>query len=341
MPATSSPSSWSDGVDDRSQRTDTNITADLSVTANFAPLTYTLTYTAGTGGSISGTSPQTVAYGSDGTEVTAVPDAGYQFTGWSDGVTTAARTDTNITADLSVTANFAPLTYTLTYTAGTGGSISGTSPQTVAYGGSGTAVMAVANTGYTFTSWSDGGTTATRTDTNVTANVSVTANFTPDGPTYPLVYPFDGGQVVFQSVTSGEGINVTRLAPRRPAPAGYRLLSDSYFEITVLHQFSGAATVTLAYDPAQLEGAAESGLRMYRYDESNNIWDITTSVDQANNVVVGTTDEFSDFAVAAPEATEPPPVVSTPASSGWSLAVLAFLGVALVAGGRRVRPTRE
>jgi hypothetical protein len=259
--------SWSDGVTTAS-RTDTNITADLSVTANFAPLTYTLTYTAGDGGTISGTSPQTVEHGSSGTEVTAVPDTGYQFTSWSDGVTTAARTDTNVTADLSVTANFAPLTYTLTYTAGTGGTISGTSPQTVAYGSDGTEVVAVPNPGYSFVSWSDGGTTVasapTRTSPRSLRHRQLQADAEP--PTYPLVYPFDGGQVVFQSVTSGEGINVTRLAPRQPAPAGYRLLSDSYFEITVLHQFSGSATVTLAYDPAQLQGAAESGLRLYRHD---------------------------------------------------------------------------
>ena len=51
---------------------------------------------------------------------------------WSDGITTATRTDTNVTANKSVTANFAINTYTLTYTAGANGTITGTSPQTVA-----------------------------------------------------------------------------------------------------------------------------------------------------------------------------------------------------------------
>lgn len=67
--------------------------------------------------------------------------------------------------------------YNLNYTAGTGGTISGTYFQTVAEGGSGTTVTAVANTGYAFASWSDGVTTASRTDTNVQAAISVTANF--------------------------------------------------------------------------------------------------------------------------------------------------------------------
>ena len=83
------------------------MTANVSVTANFAINTYTLTYTAGANGTITGTSPQTVNHGADGTEVTAVPNAGYHFVNWSDGVLTAARTDTNVTANVNVTANFA------------------------------------------------------------------------------------------------------------------------------------------------------------------------------------------------------------------------------------------
>ena len=71
----------------------------------------------------------------DGSEVTAVPNTGYHFVDWSDGVLTAARTDTNVTANVSVTANFAINTYTLTYTAGANGTITGTSPQTVNHGG--------------------------------------------------------------------------------------------------------------------------------------------------------------------------------------------------------------
>ncbi|PWB67958.1 hypothetical protein C3F09_12555, partial [candidate division GN15 bacterium] len=107
---------------------------DASVRANFTINTYTLTYLAGANGSISGTTPQTVNYGASGTAVTAVPDLGYHFVNWSDGSTANPRTDVNVTADLTVTANFAINTYTLTYIAGANGSISGTTPQTVNYG---------------------------------------------------------------------------------------------------------------------------------------------------------------------------------------------------------------
>ena len=85
---------------------------DAIITANFAIDTYTLTYTAGAHGSIAGTTPQSVNHGDDGTEVTAVPDAGYHFVNWSDASTANPRKDTNITYDLNVTANFASGTVT-------------------------------------------------------------------------------------------------------------------------------------------------------------------------------------------------------------------------------------
>ena len=68
-------------------------------------------------------------------------------------------------------------TSTLTYTAGLHGTLTGTTPQTINYGASGTAVTAVPATGYRFVSWSDGSTANPRTDTNVMASRIVTANF--------------------------------------------------------------------------------------------------------------------------------------------------------------------
>ena len=99
---------WSDGIM-TATRTDLAVAGDITVTANFAinVVTYTLTYTAGANGSISGTSPQTVTAGSDGAPVTAVADPGYHFVNWSDGVTTATRTDLAVADDITVTANFA------------------------------------------------------------------------------------------------------------------------------------------------------------------------------------------------------------------------------------------
>ena len=90
---------------------------------------------------------------------------------------------------------------TLTYTAGAGGILTGTTPQFVVPGASGTAVTAVASIGYHFVSWSDGVLTAARTDTNVTANQSVTANFLADVPEIDFVSPNTGLTTGGTSVT--------------------------------------------------------------------------------------------------------------------------------------------
>ena len=58
--------------------------------------------------------PQTVNNGANGTTVTAVPNTGYHFANWSDGSTANPRTDTKVTANISVTANFAINTRLLT-----------------------------------------------------------------------------------------------------------------------------------------------------------------------------------------------------------------------------------
>ncbi|MCC7160452.1 DUF1566 domain-containing protein [Candidatus Nomurabacteria bacterium] len=70
--------------------------------------TYSLSYTAGTGGSITGIASQRINSGNNGSAVTATPDTGYVFDIWSDGVLTATRTDTNVTNDKSITATFIP-----------------------------------------------------------------------------------------------------------------------------------------------------------------------------------------------------------------------------------------
>ena len=98
---------WSDGVT-TAQRQDMNITQDLTVTAIFELIpTYRLTYNVEGNGSITGNDQSYyVREGENGSVMTAVPTKGYRFAGWSDGVATAQRQDTDITQDLTVTAIF-------------------------------------------------------------------------------------------------------------------------------------------------------------------------------------------------------------------------------------------
>ena len=100
-----------DGCDGELDGTNFNIaslTASCTVSVTFAINQYTLEYSAGPGGSIAGSPNQTVNQGADGTLVAAVANDNYEFVQWSDGQLDALRTDTNITENLSVTAEFAP-----------------------------------------------------------------------------------------------------------------------------------------------------------------------------------------------------------------------------------------
>ncbi|KAF0128379.1 MAG: hypothetical protein FD155_3309, partial [Bacteroidetes bacterium] len=88
----------------------------------------------GTNGSISGQAVQTVNHGGNGSSVTALPNAGYEFVNWSDLSTANPRTDVNVTANLTVTANFALNAYTIAATAGANGSITPTGNIAVGHG---------------------------------------------------------------------------------------------------------------------------------------------------------------------------------------------------------------
>ena len=83
----------------------TGITLGVVLSGDSVP-TYKITYSAGTGGTITGKANQKVKSGKNGTAVTAQANAGYAFDQWSDGVLTATRKETNVTAKISVTAQF-------------------------------------------------------------------------------------------------------------------------------------------------------------------------------------------------------------------------------------------
>ncbi len=92
----------------------TDVTQDHTIHATFTPKTYTLEYTAGENGTLSGETSQVVEHGNDGTPVEAVPDEGHHFTAWSDGNPASPRTDVNVTDDLEVTALFDINVYAIT-----------------------------------------------------------------------------------------------------------------------------------------------------------------------------------------------------------------------------------
>ena len=81
-----------------------NITSDCRVHTVFLPIIYTLSYNPGENGTLVGDHFQSLQHGSSGTAVTAVPEQGYVFRSWSDGVQTKTRTDRDVTQSIEVTA---------------------------------------------------------------------------------------------------------------------------------------------------------------------------------------------------------------------------------------------
>ena len=161
----------------------TNVSAQHTISATFNPVVYTITASAGAGGSIDPSGAMAVNCGTDQT-FTIAPDACYQIAdvlvdGSSVGAVTS-YTFTNVSATHTIAASFVPLTYTITATAGSGGSINPPG-----------AVVVACGTDQTFTITPDAcqqvvdvlvdgssvGAVTSYTFTNVTANHTIAASF--------------------------------------------------------------------------------------------------------------------------------------------------------------------
>lgn len=166
---------WSDG------RTESWRADMLGQSASYEAIfekydTCRFTYLATQGGTVLGETSQNVVLGKEGEVVTAKPDDGYKFVGWSDGVTDRTRCDT-AEGELILTARFEKLIYvTATYSAGKGGKINGFDEQTVEAGKETKSVVAVPNDGYRFLGWDDGNKSPERFDI-VNSDVTYTAIF--------------------------------------------------------------------------------------------------------------------------------------------------------------------
>lgn len=83
---------------DEFTRVEKNVQGMLVVRAVFqGPITCNMEFKAREGGIVTGTTKQSVLYGTKGEPVTAIPDEGYRFVKWSDGETEAVRTNDCVT----------------------------------------------------------------------------------------------------------------------------------------------------------------------------------------------------------------------------------------------------
>jgi uncharacterized repeat protein (TIGR02543 family) len=170
---------WYEGTSKVSDSASYTFTATRarSLTARFQRQWFTVTFTAGTGGSVSPTTAR-VQYGGEASS-TATASTGYTFSRWSNGTKTAKLTVTNVTANATYTAEYTTNTYTVTYVKGTGIATISKTSETVSWGANATGCTATVTTGYTFDGWYNGSTrvstSLTYAPTAVKSNLSLTA----------------------------------------------------------------------------------------------------------------------------------------------------------------------
>ena len=162
---------------------------DVSLVAQFTAIDYTVTATAGAGGTVA-PATQTVNY-QDAITVTATPNDGFVFDGWTATGVTLANAMTNPASftmpanDVALVADFAKIPYTVTASVmpSNGGTTSALNANY--FVGDAVSVTATANPGFEFTSWTATGVTlatptaATQNFTMPAGNVTLVANFSP------------------------------------------------------------------------------------------------------------------------------------------------------------------
>ena len=177
-----------------SSYTFSNVTGSHTISVTFAPTvnTYTITASAGANGTISPSGAVTVNSGGSQT-FSFSPATGYKVSNIvvdNATVTTASSyTFSNVTGSHTISVTFAPITYTITASAGSNGTISPSSAVTVNSGGSQTFSFTPA-TGYQVSSIAVDGTTVTTASSysfsNVTANHTISVSFAPTTKTYTI-----------------------------------------------------------------------------------------------------------------------------------------------------------
>jgi uncharacterized repeat protein (TIGR02543 family) len=195
-----------------------NVTSDLTVTAQYEIDTYAVTFRSWDGTALG--APQEVAHGA-GAVAPAAPPArtGHTFAGWD-------RPFANVTSDLTVTAKYRANTYTVKFDANEG-RISGKMSASVkrAYGTALGSLAKPVRTGYTFLGWYTGKTGGTKAGaaTKVTKAATYYAHWKANGPV--LTLNANGGKVgkaATASVVRTKGAAIGRLAT--PTRTGYDFL---------------------------------------------------------------------------------------------------------------------
>jgi uncharacterized repeat protein (TIGR02543 family) len=267
-----------------------NINRNRTVQAVFTPKTYSISANAAyrvneSGDFTTGTTGGTVYGGGtythgDSVSLKATPATGYSFAGWYEGanqVSTAEAYTFTATSARTLVGRFQRNWYTITFSAGTGGTVSPTSAR-VQYGGSAEST-ATANTGYTFTQWSNGTKTAKLTVTNVTANATYAASFGINA----YVITYQAGTGVASVTPTSETVNHGSNAAGSTATVATGYNFDGWYN------GSTRVSTALKYGPTSvvknmtlvakgtIKTFAVTGTSQYRNTDSTGDWSTGTS----------------------------------------------------------------
>jgi trimeric autotransporter adhesin len=177
---------WTGDVADPAATTTTvSVKSDEQITAQFSRVTHSLTIAVAGSGSATPEVGENPYIEGQVVNLTASPEKGWKFDGWTGDVASPASATTAVTmdADQQVTAGFSPITHTLTLNSSYGGG----TPLTVGtyqYAEGATVdVGATLEKGWRFDSWSGDVTDYTSINTRVVMNSdeTVTANFVRTG----------------------------------------------------------------------------------------------------------------------------------------------------------------
>lgn len=258
---------WSDGSTDSTRNI--QMISETSLTAMFAPAYNEVLLSASPveGGSVEG---QGLYYYGESATISAIPSTGYSFSEWSDGDTYAQR-NLVVQENIDLKATFIRNSYTLSLSYTGSGMVSGSG--IYKYGDT-VSISATPSTGYLFSKWSDGDTSAVR-EVVMYDNISLYALFV--AKQYELMLsasPTMGGVVTGGGIYSyGEKASISATAADGYSFSKWsdaNTLSSRTFTISGDKSLVATFTpksyrITLAASPST--GGTVSGGGTYKYGE--------------------------------------------------------------------------
>jgi len=121
---------------------------------------------------------------------------------------------------------------------------------------------------------------------------------TPGGSNVTVTFP-NGSTITYDNIASSCSTNLSVVTtPDHNLPSKFRLIRGAYFDIATNCSYSGDITITMPYDPRDVQGG-ENNLKLFHW--KNNGWqDCTISVNTASNTITGRVTSLSPFMIGDP-----------------------------------------